>query len=313
MALVFINGRFIDDGSDATVSAFDAGFQHAVGLFETMTGGVTAAGESWVLRLDEHLERLATSARELGLSHELRTAALGEAVVETVKRAGFRRARARLTITGGDLSLLARGEAASAGGARAAHDPTVMVAVQPATEYPAGMFERGGALVVADSRANPLNPMEGHKTLNYWWRLRELQAAAAKGAAEALVLQVTNHICGGCVSNLFMLNGSELRTPIARGEEAMVAGAASKGRTLPSPVLPGITRAWVMEQATQRGLTVRRAMIAAAELLEADEVFVTNSSWGVMPIVKFEAGAIADGVPGKLARSLREAWVGQMG
>lgn len=313
MALVFISGRFIDDGDEATVSAFDAGFQHAVGLFETMTGGVTAAGETWVLRLDEHLERLATSARELGLSHELRTAALGEAVVETVKRAGFRRARARLTITGGDLSLLARGEAAPAGGSRAAHDPTVMVAVQPATEYPAGMFDRGGALVVADARANPLNPMEGHKTLNYWWRLRELQAAAAKGAAEALVLQVTNHICGGCVSNLFMLNGSELRTPIARGEEAMVAGAASKGRTLPSPVLPGITRAWVMEQATQRGLTVRREMIAAAELLDADEVFVTNSSWGVMPIVKFEAGAIADGVPGKLARSLREAWAGQMG
>ena len=38
------------------------------------------------------------------------------------------------------------------------------------------------SVVFADSRANPLNPMEGHKTLNYWWRLRELQVAAGKGA-----------------------------------------------------------------------------------------------------------------------------------
>ena len=64
-----------------------------------------------------------------------------------------------------------------------------MIVVQPATEYPAEMFERGVMAVIADMRVNPLDPMSGHKTLNYWGRLRELQAAAAKRAGEAIVFR----------------------------------------------------------------------------------------------------------------------------
>lgn len=307
MHALFLNGRFLTDADTPLVSAFDAGFQHGVGLFETMLGGLTTSGEAWVLQLDEHLDRLTRSARELGLSDSLRAPALAEAVIETVRRAALPRTRVRLTITGGDLSLLSRTGAQGRGG----HDPTIMIAAQPATAYPDALFERGGALVVADARANPLNPCEGHKTLNYWWRLRELQRAAGKGAAEALVLQVSNHLCGGCVSNVFLRRGDTLVTPIARGEEAEVGGK----NVLPSPVLPGITRSWVIEQASALGVGggVKREMLSAAEVLEADEVFLTNSSWGVLPIVKFEASAIGDGVPGKVAMKLRERWLAAMG
>jgi len=318
------------------VSAFDAGFQHAVGLFETMLGGCVpvapgvddrsagdaAAGaepEVWVLHLDRHIERLTESARALGLSYELRAGALADAVMATVRRSGLARTRVRLTITGGDLSMISRGgpgagsggSAAGGGGGGGAHDPTVLIVAQPATNYPQAMFERGGSLVVADARANPLNPFEGHKTLNYWWRLRELQVAAGKGGSEALVLQVTNHVCSGCVSNVFAVRDGALITPIARGEEPQHGMSPGKGRSLPSPVLPGITRGWVIEEAERRGMPVKREMISAAELLEADEIFLTNSSWGVLPIVKFEASAIGDGVPGRLSRELCSAWRSQ--
>ncbi|MFN7022255.1 MAG: aminotransferase class IV [Phycisphaerales bacterium] len=300
MLTIFLNGRFLQSADEARLSVFDAGFQHSVGLFETMLGGVNVAGEPWVLHLDRHMDRLVGSASELGLSADLRAGALGEAVVEAVARSGLRRARVRLTVTGGDLSMLSRS------GASGPTDPTVLIVAQPATEYPDAMFERGGALVIADARANPLNPFEGHKTLNYWWRLRELQTAAAKGAAEALVLQVSNHVASGCVSNVFLVRNGELVTPIARGEEADVGGPG--GRSLPSPVLPGVTRAWVLDEADRLGLVVRREMIGVAEVLDADEVFLTNSSWGVLSIVKVEASAIGDGVPGRLAKQLRESW-----
>jgi branched-subunit amino acid aminotransferase/4-amino-4-deoxychorismate lyase len=301
MATVFLNGRFLEGHESPVVSAFDAGLQHGVGLFETMLGGTAANGQPWILDLDGHMDRLAESARQLGLSDSLRAGALGEALMQTLRRSGLERARIRLTITGGDLSLLT----ARAGSADKENDPTVLIVAQPATKYPEAMFERGGSVVVADARANPLNPFEGHKTLNYWWRLRELQAAAAKGASEALVLQVSNHLCGGCVSNLFLVAGDELLTPIARGEESEVGGKSA----LPSPVLPGITRAWLIERAQAKGLTVHRRMLSAADVLEADEVFLTNSSWGVLPIVKFEASAIGDGVPGKITKALRERWL----
>ncbi len=322
---VFLNGKFFGcEGAppiaDARVSAFDAGFQHAVGLFETMLGGVLRRGiegprshgeevETWALHLDEHLERLATSARELGLSEGLRTEALGEAVLATIERSGLERARVRLTVTGGDLAMLGAALAKGAEETKRVRlvDPTIMIVAQPATEYPAAMFERGVACSLADLRANPLHPFEGHKSLSYWPRLRELQKAAAKGAAEAIVLGVTNHVCSGCVSNVLLVKGEKIITPIARGEEREVAGKNAKA--MPSPVLPGITRSWAIGRAERLGLAVERRMVAMQDVLDADEVMLTNSSWGVLPVVKVEASDIAAGTPGRVTLDLRDAWL----
>lgn len=292
MAEVFINGGFVERG-DARVSAFDAGFVHAVGLFETMSARVTPDGVV-VDGLDEHLDRLQSSAAELGLSDDLRTGPLGEAVVETVRRSGHERARVRLTITGGDLNMLR-----STG--RGSNTPTIVIDAQPATNYPAAMFEKGVMAMIADAKANPLDPMAGHKTLNYWWRLRELQKAAARAAGEAIVLQVSNHLCGGCVSNIFVVSGDKLLTPIARGEEQEIGGKAS----IPSPVLPGITRARVIAEAKKMGLTVERRMMGVGDVLDADEVFLTNSSWGVLPVTSVEAEPIGGGEVGEVSRTMR--------
>lgn len=293
MAEIFVNGMYVER-DQARVSAADAGVLHAVGLFETMTARVTGDGVV-VESLDEHLDRLQASASTLGLSTELKTGPLGEAVVETVRRSGHERSRVRLTITGGDLNLLrATG--------RGAHTPTVIIDAQPATRYPEAMFTKGVMAVIADAKANPLDPTAGHKTLNYWWRLRELQTAAGRGAGEAIVLQVSNHVCGGCVSNLFAVKDGTLVTPIARGEEQEVGGKGA----IPSPVLPGITRARVLKEAKKMGLTVERRMMGIGDVLDADEVFLTNSSWGVLPVTAVEAEPVGSGEVGEICRSLRE-------
>lgn len=293
MSEVFLNGGFVAR-DDARVSAFDAGFVHAVGLFETMAARVSPDGVV-VDGLDEHLDRLQASAAELGLSDDLRTGPLGEAIEETVRRSGHERARVRLTITGGDLNMLR-----STG--RGSNTPTVLIDAQPATRYPDAMFEKGVMAMIADAKANPLDPMAGHKTLNYWWRLRELQKAAARAAGEVIVLQVSNHLCGGCVSNIFVVSGQTLLTPIARGEEQEVGGKSS----IPSPVLPGITRARIIKEAKKMGLTVERRMMGIGDVLDADEVFLTNSSWGVLPVTSVEAEPVAAGTVGAVSRALRE-------
>ncbi|RMH10083.1 MAG: hypothetical protein D6695_12235 [Planctomycetota bacterium] len=288
--LVFIQGQIVSR-DEARISAFDAGLMHGVGLFETMLARLTGDGVR-VFQLDEHLDRLAASAAELGLSNDVRTGPLADAVRLTVERSGLALARVRLTMTGGDLNLLE-----SEG--RSNHTPTVMVSAQPATAYPQAMFEHGVMVVLGDLRLNPLDPTAGHKTLNYWARLRELQAAASKGAGEAILLQVTNHVAGGCVSNLFAVKDGSLHTPIAHGEEDRGA--------VPSPVLAGTTRAAVIEAARQRRMGTARRMMTIDDLLDADELFLTNSSWGVLPVVRVEAETIGDGSPGPVTRCLREA------
>ena len=333
MATVFLNGRFVSQ-DEARVSAFDAGVQHGVGLFETMlggTGGDSADGDgarAWVFRLEEHLERLISSARELGLSEGLRAPGLAEAVLSTVEKSGLARARIRLTVTGGDLNLLGRAGAGAEWTTRGGAvppapgrvQPTIMIVAQPATEYPQEMFERGVSGVVADFKVNPLDPLAGHKTVNYWGRLRELQQAAAKQAGEALVFQVTNHLAGGCVSNAFVVKGGEVSTPVARGEETQAAAehekerqesgpaAAKSGVVLPSPVLPGITRGWVLEWAAAPRIGVHRRILTIHDLLDADEVFLTNASWGVMPVVRLEKERIGGGRVGPVSARVLAAW-----
>lgn len=296
---VWLNGR-LTSREDARVSAFDAGFQHGVGLFETMHAAMTEDGPR-VFRIEQHLARLKASASDLQLTETLRTGALAEAIEQLVEQCGIvtaeRSARVRLTLTGGDLNLLQRGEAPLL-------DPTILIAVTPSVRYPNEMFERGVLVTVAETKANPLNPHEGHKTLNYWWRLRELQIASAKGAAEALVLQVTNHVCGGAVSNLFAVIDGTLVTPLAQGEPSEPHAH--------SPVLPGITRKAIIEFAAARGIGCDTRMLTVADVLDADEVFLTNSSWGVLPVRAIESKTIGAGMPGEVTMGLREAWLGAL-
>jgi branched-chain amino acid aminotransferase len=316
MAIAFLDGQFISL-DDARISALDAGVQHAAGLFETMLGGCEPS--VFVIDLDRHMQSLVASAHELGLSSQLREQPLGEAVLETVRRSGLARARIRLTITGGDLNLLARG---AAPGERRQSRPSLLIVAQPATVYPAGMLERGVLACLADSKANPFNPMESHKTLNYWWRLRELQIAATKQAGEALIFDVTSHLVGGCVSNAFIVKDGQVRTPIARGEEGFgpsgpqgtLEEKPAKGLHLPSPVRPGVTRQWVCDQLELLGSPVQRQMLTIHDVLAADELFLTNSSWGVLPVVQVESHAIGPArsgehsAPGPVAEALMAQW-----
>jgi branched-subunit amino acid aminotransferase/4-amino-4-deoxychorismate lyase len=177
-------------------------------------------------------------------------------------------------------------------------DPTILIVAQPPTVYPEHFFERGVIVLMANGRENPLHPMAGHKTLNYWPRIRELQLAAAKRAGEAMWFSISNHLCGGCVSNVMLVKDDELLTPIARGEEE--SGA------LPSAVLPGITRAAVIGLAEDLDVRVHRRMLDINDLLSADEVMLTNSSWGVLPVVGVEREKIGEGEPGPMTRGLRE-------
>lgn len=284
---IFLNGRMVRCDT-AKVSVHDAGLQHAVGLFETM-----AARHGRVFRLKQHIDRLRGSAEALGLATAPSAKKLTEAVKKTLRRNKLESARVRLTVTAGPISLL-KGE-----GEPAPPKPTIMVIASEPTIYDPAYFERGVTVIIAGPLANPFDPMAGHKTLSYWSNLRTLRRAAAAGAGEAIRLNITNHLAAACISNVFLVKDGQLLTPFARGEE--VEGA------LPAPVLPGITRAAVIDLAEQESIPVIRRMLTVEDLLGADEVFLTNSGWHVLPVTKVEKATIGDGKVGPMTGLLRKA------
>jgi branched-subunit amino acid aminotransferase/4-amino-4-deoxychorismate lyase len=280
---VYLNGQMLPP-EQAHLRADDAGLLHAVGLFETM-----AAAHGRVFRLQPHLDRLAESAKALGLARELDVAELAEGVRKTLEHNGLEQARIRLTVTAGPLIPAGEGQAPQR---------TVLIQPSPPTQYDPSYFERGITAVIAQAAANPFDPMGGHKTLSYWPRLRSLRQAAEQGAGEAIWLNISNHVASGAISNLLAVKDGQLITPFARGEEVKDA--------LPAPVLPGIMRQAVLELAEGAGIPVTRRMLSVEELLEADEVFLTNSSWLVLPVTQIEQKQIGGGKVGPITHQLRQ-------
>ncbi|MCH2145390.1 MAG: aminotransferase class IV [Phycisphaerales bacterium] len=283
---VWMNGRFVPV-ERAGISAFDMGFQHGVGLFETMR-----CAHGRIFRPEAHMARLAESARELMLTDSLRTGPLADAAQETVERNGLVDARVRLTLSGGPMNR--RPDQA------AETDPTILIHAQPRTVYPDALYEQGIRVIIANERLNPFDSHAGHKTLNYWSRLTALQEAGSKGAAEALWFTVSNHLGCGSTSNVFVVQDGALITPPARGEEA--SGA------LPAPVLPGITRAALLEVARENGLTVEQRLLDIGDVLGAQELMLSNSGWGLLPVIGVERESVGEGVPGPVFKMLRSGF-----
>ena len=77
-------------------------------------------------------------------------------------------------------------------------------------------------------------------------------------------------------------------------------------------MLPGVTRARVMAWVEDEpSWAFERRMLSVDDVLDADEVFVTNSSWGVLPVVRVERETIGGGGVGPVAREMRGRWLAE--
>ncbi|MEM8872794.1 MAG: aminotransferase class IV [Planctomycetota bacterium] len=290
MPEVWLNGDFIPD-DDATVSIHDGGLLHAIGVFTTMR-----AVDSKVERLPQHLQRVRHDADALGVPVTFDDDALTAAVGQLLERNGLTDSRLRLTFTRG---------VAETGPATGASKPTAFITATEFAPYPDDFYDRGMTVkLVDDQKVNPYDPQAGHKTLNYASRFAALRNAARAGCGEALLFNVHNFLSSACVANVFVVKDNTLLTPPTNadlGDEAI----KDKCPYPKSAVLPGTTRGAVLHLAEAAGIQTIRAGIDVNFLLEADEVFITNSAMGVMPVTKLEAKDL--GEVGPITRQLREA------
>lgn len=257
---------------DATVSVFDAGFMQGIGLFETMR-----AYEGRVFRLQRHLDRLVQSAQSLGWSVIPDAEELADNVRQVVAATRAQEARVRLTVTTGSLRA----------GASDTPELTTVATAALAERYPDESYAKGVTLIEAGHRQSAADPTVGHKTTSYFARLASLRVAHAQGAFETLWLTPTGHVAEAAISNVFIVRDEQLWTP-----------------PLDTPVLPGITRATVIELAVAGGLPVHEEAFTIEELRGADEVFLTNSMMEVMPVVRLGRHAIANEKLGDVTRQL---------
>lgn len=299
MAQVWINGRLVEE-SAAAVSVRDAGLLHGAGVFTTMR---SYGGR--VFRLAEHLWRLRQSCEALFIPLPVRDESLSDAAGELLRKNELADARLRLTVTRGAVSL------DPLHGMRV--EPNVFLTAAQLEPYPIEYYQKGLTVVALDEhKLNPYDVQAGHKTLNYFSRLSALREANRRGAGEALWFNVHNYLQSGSISNVFLVEGGGLVTPPTPQElrDPSIADATPYPR---SNVLPGITRAAVIELARSAGIGVRIEAVDINRLLGAGELFMTNSIMGVMPICRIERKPVGDEKPGDITSRIAAAYAELVG
>lgn len=209
--------------------------------------------------LTRHLERLARSAAGMGLPAPDLGQVRGACGDVAARLDPSVVNRMRVTYTAGPGPL---------GSDRSGAEPTLVVAASPAPAWAAGE-----AVVIAPWPRNERGPLTGLKTTSYGENVVALAWAAQRGAGEAVFLNTHGRLCEGTGSNVFVVRGSEVLTP------PLAVGC-----------LAGITRALLLEWTD-----AAEADLAATDLLEADEAFLTSSTRDVQPIVSVDGRPLAAG------------------
>ncbi len=297
--VVYLDGAFVAKG-EARLSPDDRGFLFGDGVYE-----VARAVDGRFFALDAHLARLARGAAALALPLPAGGAAAVAAVWdELLARNGLGAGEALV------YCQVTRGAAARAHQFPPGGTPATVYAYAQRLVPPDALRAAGAACVTyPDLRWGRCDL----KTVNLLPNVLARQAAAAAGAFEAVLVRPAaggdapdpdaplvgagapapgdeGVVTEGSLSSVFAVVGGELRTH--------PAGAR---------ILPGVTRAAVLELAAAFGVPAREAACTLGELRAADELFVANTTADVMPVAALDGRPVGAGRPGPVARRLGAA------
>ena len=264
------------DPEDATISVFDRGFLYGDSVYETLR---TAGGS--VVQLDEHLDRLRRSAAGIAFELPFDDAAIQAAMAETLAAAANADSRVRVIVT--------RGTGPMSLDTRVARSPLLVIMVSP-LEVPSLAERERGIAAVTVGRETTIRP--GLKTGNYLGNILAVRRAHEQGAEDAILCNDDGAVAEAATSNLFMVRAGHVSTP-----------------SLATGLLAGITRGTIMTLLeTELGLPVVERTILADELRDADELFLTSSVRGVMPVTTLDGARVGEGSAGPVTRRVFEVY-----
>lgn len=271
--LCYLNGQFLPRAS-ATIPVEDRGFIFGDGVYE-----VWRVVNGRLFETDRHLARLA-----FGLG-ELRIDAPDIAQAEVLNEVADR-LLAENGLLDGEATLyleVTRGVAPRTHAfPPAGTEPTVFVMANKFAP-PNELRSRGAtAITVPDIRWMRCDI----KTIQLLPNVFAKQAAAEKGAMEAFMVR-DGVVTEGSHANVLGVVDGVIRT-----------------HPLTNLILPGITRAVVLEIAGSLGIPVDERPFTEAELMQADELFLAGTTADVMPIVKVNDQTIGSGKPGEITMRL---------
>jgi branched-chain amino acid aminotransferase len=258
--IVFLDGQFLPD-AQAVVPVNDRGFMYGDGLFETIR---VVNGRTF--RFAQHLERMMRGADFLRIKSPFTPKDLEKSAEQLIEQNQMFDAMLRVALTRGPggRGYTPNGESR----------PTVVMTLHAA---PVLVTEKTPEwnLVTSSFRIPAADPLSSFKTTSKIVHVMARAEAAEKGADEALLVNTNGEVAETAGGNLFWVFQDKICTvPTGRG------------------VLPGITRAVVLEICQTLGLTTNKRVIKPEALRKSAGIFVTQSAFGIVPVSTYDGETI---------------------
>ncbi len=262
MSLVYLNGEYMPL-EEAKISVLDRGFTFADGVYE-----VIPVYKQNIFCLDSHIKRLDNSLTAIYMENPFSLNQWEEILNELIKNNTDEFQSLYVQVT--------RGISERDHSINFDADPTVFVMNRSIknTDYSTGI----SAVTSEDIRWQRCNV----KAITLLPSVLLRHEATLRNAEEAILLR-DNRVTEGAASNVFIVKDNNVSTP---GKDNFL--------------LPGITRDLVVKLLNEAGIQCNETTIMHEDLLTADEIWITSSTWEIVPVIKLDEQPVGDGRPGKM-------------
>ena len=275
---VYLNDQFVED-DQARVSVFDRGFLFGDGVFETIR-----VYDSRLLFLNRHLQRLRQSCEWLGLSLPTSQPNWETLLQELIERNNLSHSMIRIT--------LSRGVGGLGPDPFGCSNSTVVIFPRPIPQLTEDEKKCGVSLTIVETRRQPSCALPSQvKSLNYLNNILAKQEARTAQTFDGLLLNTEGFLAEATTSNFFFVKDQQLCTP-----------------SLQCGILPGITREIVLGLVKKEGIGLQEGAFRPEDLWGANEAFLTNTGFGVLPVNTIETRPLASSWERSMTKTIQRLY-----
>lgn len=266
--------------AEATIGVTDWALTHS-----DVTYDVVPVWEGGFFRLPDYLDRFEQSMQACRMDVGLSRAEIEKALHDMFARSGLRASYCALVAARGVPVIPGSRDPRDCANHFYAWCVPYVHVLKPE------VAEAGARLLLPDDIHRIPEDSVNPRAKNYHWGdfTQGLFAAKDQGLDNVVLSDHAGNVTEGPGFNIFALKGDTVTTP-DRG------------------VLEGITRRTVLELASEVGLHTEIRALPISELLQADEVFLSTSGGGVIPVSQINERTFSNGRPGPTATRLRESY-----
>jgi branched-chain amino acid aminotransferase len=275
--VAYADGRYLPL-EEATIPLLDRGF-----LRSDATYDVTHVWKGSFFRLQDHIDRFFESMAALRFNLRLSKAEVAEILMECVRRSGLRDAYVQMTCTRGVPPVGTRDPRLCVNRFYAFAGPFVWIANEE-------QRRRGLRLLVSRIERIPPESVDPRVKNFHWIDLtRGIFEALDQQADVATLVDRDGNLTEGAGFNIFLAEKGRLATPIVG-------------------VFEGMTRRTVFDLCAEIGQLCTAELVLASRLADAEEVFISSTAGGIMPVTIVNGVAVGDGKPGPITRRLHDLY-----